>query len=135
MGIRKLTSLPGLRLISERGAMSNALERALQDVRYAARTLRKSLGFTVVVLAALALGIGATTTIFTVVKSVLLDRLPFPNPDRLFSLREINPAGRVNPSVQTQNFLDWRTRSRSFEYVAAFRQLPINVDAGGQAEQ
>ena len=85
------------------------------------RTLRKSWGFTVVVLAALALGIGATTTIFTVVKSVLLDRLPFPHPDRLVALREINPLGRLNPSVQTQNFLDWRAGNHSFERVAAFQ--------------
>jgi putative ABC transport system permease protein len=97
--------------------------------------LRKSAGFTVVVLAALALGIGATTTIFTVVKSVLLDRLPFPNPDRLVSLREINPAGHVNPSVQTQNFLDWRARNRSFDYIAAYQQLPVNVADGGEADQ
>ena len=115
--------------------MADAFERALQDLRYAARTLRKSLGFTVVVLAALALGIGATTTIFTVVKSVLLDRLPFPSPDRLVSLREITPAGRINPSVQTQNFLDWRARKRSFEYIAALQQLPVNVAAEGEAQQ
>jgi MacB-like periplasmic core domain len=111
------------------------LERALQDLRYAVRTLRKSFGFTVVVLAALALGIGATTTIFTVVKSVLLDRLPFPSPDRLVSLREIAPSGHINPSVQTQNFLDWRARNRSFEYIAALQQLPVNVADRGEAEQ
>jgi hypothetical protein len=95
--------------------MVHIIERAVQDVRYAVRTLRKSVGFTVVVVAALALGIGATTIIFTVVKSVLLDRLPFPDPDRLVSIREINPGGRLNPSVQTQNILDWRARNRSFE--------------------
>lgn len=111
------------------------LERVLQDLRYAVRTLRKSFGFTIVVLAALALGIGASTTIFTVVKSVLLDRLPFPIPDRLVSLREINPSGRINPSVQTQNILDWRARNRSFEYIAALEQLPINVADRGDAEQ
>jgi hypothetical protein len=66
--------------------MAEAVERMFMDLRYAVRSLRKSLGFTAVVLAALALGIGATTTIFTVVKSVLLDRLPFPNPGRLVSL-------------------------------------------------
>ncbi len=115
--------------------MVDAVMRALQDLRYAARTLRKSAGFTLVVLAALALGIGATTTIFTVVKSVLLDGLPFPSSGRLVSLREISPAGNLNPSVQTQNFLDWRARNRSFEYIAALRQLPINVAGSGEAEQ
>src|SRR5215471_7591726 len=116
--------------------MVQAFEHALQDVRYAARTLRKSLGFTGVVLAALALGVGATSAIFTVVNSVLLEPLPFPNPGRLVALREIRPDGRVNPSVQTQNFLDWRTRNHSFERVAALMQLPVNlVDADGNAEQ
>ena len=110
-------------------------ESTLQDFRYAARTLRKSLAFTLIVLAALALGIGATTTIFTVVKSVLLDRLPFPHPDRLVAIREINPRGHLNPSVQTQNILDWRARNRSFEYVAALEQLPVNIEVAGDAEQ
>jgi len=110
--------------------MVRALERTVQDVRYAIRTLRKSLGFTAVVLAALALGIGATTAVFTVVNSVLLKPLPFPNPGRLVALREIRPGGEINPSVQTQNFLDWRARNRSFERTAALVALPINVVAG-----
>ena len=116
--------------------MIPALERALQDGRYAARTLRKSWGFTAVVLAALALGIGATTAIFTVVNSVLLKPLPFPDPGCLVALREITPDGKINPSVQTQNFLDWRARNHSFERIAVFQQLPINVVAGNaNAEQ
>lgn len=116
--------------------MAHAFERAVQDARYAARTLRKSPGFTGVVLAALALGIGATTAIFTVVNSVLLEPLPFPNPGRLVALREIRPDGQINPSVQTQNFLDWRARNHSFERVAVLQQLPINLVAGsGNAEQ
>jgi putative ABC transport system permease protein len=116
--------------------MIPALERALQDGRYAARTLRKSWGFTAVALAVLALGIGATTAIFTVVNSVLLKPLPFPDPERLVALREITPDGKINPSVQTQNFLDWRARNHSFERIAVFQQLPINVVAGNaNAEQ
>jgi predicted permease len=110
--------------------MAHAFERAVQDVRYAARTLRKSLGFTGVALAALALGIGATTAIFTVVNSVLLEPLPFPNPGRLVALREIRPDGQINPSVQTQNFLDWRVRNHCFERIAVLQQLPINLVAG-----
>ncbi|MBV9746476.1 MAG: ABC transporter permease, partial [Acidobacteriia bacterium] len=116
--------------------MVQAIERALQDVRYAARTLSKSPGFTGVVLAALALGIGATTAIFTVVNSVLLEPLPFPNPGRLVALREIRPDNKVNPTVQTQNFLDWRARNHSFERIAVLQQRPVNFVAGSaEAEQ
>jgi len=116
--------------------VSVCMERVFQDLRYAARTLRKSAGFSLVVLAALALGIGATTAIFTVVNSVLLEPLPFPHPDRLVALREVRRDGHINPSVQTQNLLDWRARNQSFEYVAAHQQLPINiVTADGNAEQ
>jgi putative ABC transport system permease protein len=116
--------------------MAQAFEHVLQDVRYAVRTLHKSLGFTGVVLAALALGVGATTAIFTVVNSVLLEPLPFSNPGHLVALREIRPDGQINPSVQTQNFLDWRARNHSFERMAALMQLPVNVVAtDGNAEQ
>ena len=111
------------------------LQNALQDLRYAARTLAKSPGFTLIVLAALALGIGATTAIFTVVNSVLLKPLPFPDPGRLVAIREITPNGVINPSVQTQNFLDWQGRSRSFEHIAALQSIPLNLTGSGDAEQ
>ena len=107
----------------------------LQDLRYALRTLLRSPGFTVVVLAALALGIGATTAIFTVVNSVLLEPLPFPNPGRLVRLREIRPDGTANATVQSQNFLDWQARNRSFERIAVFQPLPTNLAGTGEAEQ
>ena len=116
--------------------MAHRLECLLRDVRYAARTLRRSSGFSAVVLAALALGIGATTAIFTVVNSVLLEPLPFQHADRLVAIREITPGGQINPSVQTQNILDWRARNHSFQYVAALQQIPVNlVAADGTAEQ
>jgi putative ABC transport system permease protein len=111
------------------------LQNALQDLRYAARTLAKSPGFSLIVLAALALGIGATTAIFTVVNSVLLEPLPFPDPSRLMAIREITPAGVINLTVQTQNFLDWQGRNRSFERVAVLQPIPLNLTASGDAEQ
>lgn len=111
------------------------LQNALQDLRYAVRTLAKSRGFTLIVLAALALGIGATTAIFTVVDSVLLEPLPFPDADRLVAIREITPEGVTNSSVQTQNFLDWQARNRSFERMAVLQQVPFNLTLGGNADQ
>ena len=115
--------------------MTQWLQNVLQDLRYAIRTLARSRGFTLIVLAALALGIGATTAIFTVVNSVLLKPLPFPNPAGLVAIREITPAGVVNPTVQTQNYLDWQSRSRSFERVAALQPIPLNLTGSGDAEQ
>ena len=100
------------------------LERALQDVRFAARVLRKSPGFTAVAIAALALGIGATTAAFSVVHSVLLCPLAFPDPDRLVMIWERTPQGKLTNVVQTQNFLDWRERSHSFEGIAAIWPAP-----------
>ncbi|MPZ21718.1 MAG: FtsX-like permease family protein [Luteitalea sp.] len=111
------------------------LERIAQDVRFAGRMLARSPAFTVVALCTLALGIGATTAIFTVVNSVLLRALSFPEPDRLVMVWEQSPSGNTTNVVQTQNFLDWRTRNRAFEAIAAFRQLPANVMFGGEAEQ
>ncbi len=110
--------------------MTRTLDRTLQDLRYAVRTLRKSPGFTLVVLPALALGIGATSAIFTVVNSVLLEPLPFPDPGRLVTIREIRPDGQVNPAVQTQNFLDWQSRNHSFERMAALQPFPMNLSGG-----
>ena len=96
-----------------------ALERAAQDLRFAARMLRKNVAFTAVALAALTLGIGATTAMFSVVYSVLLKPMQFPEPDRLVMVWERQPSGRNNV-VQTHNFLDWRTRNRAFLNIAAY---------------
>ena len=95
-----------------------ALERTARDARLALRLLRKSPGFAVTAIAVLALGIGATTAIFSVVNAVLLRPLPFAEPDRLVMVWERQPFGRANV-IQTQNFLDWRARNRSFSEISA----------------
>jgi putative ABC transport system permease protein len=93
----------------------------LQDARYAVRTLSKSPGFTLVAVLALALGIGANTAIFSVVKAVLLSPLPYPEPERLVWVREINPGADITDEpTSPPNFNDWRTQNRSFEGIAAF---------------
>jgi len=108
----------------------------LQDVRYAARTLWKSPGFTLVAVAALALGIGANTAIFSVVKAVLLDPLPYPDPGRLVWVRESNPGADIpDEPASAPNYNDWRTQGRSFEAVAAFANAAATLTEGDEPER
>src|SRR5258708_19033111 len=95
----------------------------LNDLRYALRTLRRSPGFAVSAILALALGIGANTAVFSVVYAVLLKPLPYAEPDRLVRLYERNPAqGIERGGVSPGTFVDWRARSRTVESVALFTQ-------------
>src|SRR5581483_11474133 len=112
-----------------------AWDRTIQDVRFASRMMVKSPGFTVLALAALALGIGATTAIFSVVNSVLMRPLPFRDPSRLVMVWEVRPHIDHNNVVQSGNFLEWRRRNRSFVDIAAFLQLPTNISGDGDAVQ
>ncbi len=106
-----------------------------QDLRYGARMLLKSPGFTLIVLLTLSLGIGANTAIFSVVNTVMLRQLPFPNPDRLVRLNESNPErGWPTFSVSHPNFLDWRARNQTFEALAATSSANFNLNAGGEVE-
>src|SRR5215207_11041687 len=92
----------------------------VQDFRYAARLLRRSPGFTLIAVAALALGIGANTTIFTVVDTLLLRPLPYANPDRLAVVWEHNlPRDRKNNVVSPGNFIHWRELNQSFSELSA----------------
>ena len=93
----------------------------LQDVRYAVRTLTRSTGFSVVALLALALGIGANTAVFSVVNAVLLQPLPFAEPDRLVMVFNYRPRG----SASLADLLDWRARSQSFASLDAFESNPF----------
>ena len=91
----------------------------LRDARYAVRQLGKTPGFAIVAVLTLALGIGATSAIFSVVNGVLLRPLPYPEPDGLVRLFEIVPQyGRF--SVAPATFLDWRKQSTAFARIAAF---------------
>ena len=106
----------------------------LQDLRYAIRLLRKSPGFTAVAVLTLALGIGANAAIFSVVRGVLLQRLPFPSADRLIQLRESVGPARTNP-VSYPNFLDWKAQSHSFEQMTAYTDAEFVVNLADKSEQ
>ena len=92
----------------------------LNDLQYAGRQMMKSPGFAVVAIVTLALGIGANTTIFSVVNGVLLNPLPYPESNRLVILFHSKPNFSKG-SISYLNFLDWQRDNRSFESMAAYR--------------
>jgi putative ABC transport system permease protein len=105
-----------------------------QDLRYATRILRSSPGFTAVAVLTLALGIGANTAIFSVVKALLLDSLPYRQPDRLVTLAESDPA-TVNPiNVSYGAVEDWKSRTHSFQSVALQRDWTPTYNSGDAPE-
>ena len=110
------------------------IEIAIQDLRYAVRTLRKSPGFTVVAVLTLALGIGANTAIFSVVDGVLLAPLPYAQPDRLAVVWESNLHYGWHVWISYLNFRDWQRDSRSFEQMGAFYYQARDLTAPGAPE-
>ena len=105
-----------------------------QDVRYAVRTLRKSPSFTAVVVLTLALAIGATTAIFSVVDGVLLRPFPYADIDRIMILGETTRSGQAL-SVAWPNFQDWRAQNDVFESFGLNRGMTLNLTGGDQAER
>ncbi len=101
----------------------------MNDFRFALRQLRNSPGFTFVAVLTLALGIGASTAIVSVLDAVLLRPLPYPAQERLVEVRELSDAGRGMPFAQP-NFDDFATRNRSFEAIASYGSGPEAI-AGG----
>ena len=105
-----------------------------QDVRYSMRTLKKSPGFTTIAVLTLALGIGANTALFSVVNGVLLNPLPYPNPERLVAVAEKFPPF-PEASIAYPNFLDWVGMNHTFEALAAYRHTDFNLTGSGEAQR
>jgi putative ABC transport system permease protein len=105
----------------------------VQDLRFAARSFLRAPRFTVPAVVALALGIGATSAIFSVVRGVLLEPLPYRDPDRIVSIWEANiPRNRTRNVVASANFVAWRERNRSFEYLGMTGPARLNIMLDGQ---
>jgi predicted permease len=105
-----------------------------QDVRYGLRVLLKNPGFTAIAILTLALGIGANTALFSVVNGVLLNPLPFPNPDQLVAVYAKSPTFQES-SIAYPNFLDWQKDNHSFAALSAFRADDYNLTGAGEPER
>ena len=106
----------------------------VKDLRYGLRMMAKNPGFTAVAVLTLALGIGVSTTLFSVVNGVLLNPLPYPQPDRLVALYS-RTADSPRWSIPYPNFLDWVRDNRSFSALAAYREEDYNLTGMGEPER
>ena len=111
-----------------------SLESIWQDVRFAARSLRKNPVFTVVAILTLALGIGANTAIFSVVNAVLLRPLPYLHPERLVFLSESSPQV-PGMSISMEDFNDWRATNTVFENMVAYQADSATLIGHGDPQQ
>jgi putative ABC transport system permease protein len=109
------------------------MDRAWANVRFGLRMLRRSPGFTLVAVLALALGIAANTAVFGVVHATLLAPLPFPEPDRLVMVWSTLRGDRSQTSVP--DFLAWRSETEVFESLHAWTGRRLSLSDGGQPEQ
>src|SRR5215216_4112482 len=119
-----------------RTPMKQILETLWHDSRYSMRMLRKYPGFALTVMITLALGIGANATIFSVINAVLLEPLPYKEPDRLIRLWETNPgSGLTEVAVSVPNFQDWQKQQSVFEQLAASENATFNLTGIGEPQR
>ena len=118
--------------------VSRRLDETRQDVRYALRAMRRTRGATIVGILVMALGIGANTAVFSVVHAVLLNPLPYADPDRIVTLTYLstggNGSGERSRQVSVPDFLDWQAQSASFDSMAYYTSGRTSVMAGSVAE-
>ena len=111
------------------------MDQVLTDMRYTIRTWRRSPGFVLVAFATLALGIGANSTIFSVVNATLLRPIAFPNADRLMTVWKARIQDPTDLNIVSMpNYKEWRSRSRSFASLAIFDSAGRGYNLTGIAE-
>ena len=110
------------------------MDTLIKDIRFGVRGLLKRPAFTAILILTLALGIGATTSIFSIVNAVILRRLPYQNADRIVAIEEFGLGG-TKSQVTPANFLDWRAQNTVFEHLAAIHTQQANLNLSDQAER
>ena len=110
------------------------MERFLQDLKYCLRILRQQPTFTFTAVMALALGIGATTAVFSVVDAILLRPFPYPDPDRIVLFTNKGPNGS-NPGASPAKFAHWRRQIDAVQDASALRSVIMNYTGGDVPEQ
>src|SRR5438034_4077630 len=109
------------------------MDTLLQDIRFGCRLLRRNPGFAVAAVLALALGVGATTAVFTLLDRVVLRPLPYDDPERLAMVWEANDAkGLTHERVSPVNFMDYRSLSQVFDDAAAWWYPQVNLTESGR---
>ncbi len=111
------------------------MDSILFDLRYAARRLRHSPAFTLVVVLTLALGIGANSAIFSVINTVLLRQLPYTDPGKLVTIYHYYPPLKMEAPVSAPGFKDYRDRTHDFASVAVENQWNVNLTGIGEPER
>src|SRR5690348_8914158 len=110
------------------------VEQLLQDFRYSLRVLRQQPAFTFAAVAALALGIGATTAVFSVVNAVLLKPMPYPDAERIVMFENVFPQG-TGGGASPAKFAHWSRQTSVIQDPAAFRNVTVNFTGTDTPEQ
>jgi putative ABC transport system permease protein len=110
------------------------VDNAVHDARFALRMARPNPGFTLLAVATIALGVGSTTAVFSVFKAVVLNQLPYRNPDRVVSLSQLDPTSPNGRGVSSWTTAEWRTRTRSFASISLYGDAQRILVENGAAE-
>ncbi|HEY6218760.1 MAG TPA: ABC transporter permease, partial [Gemmatimonadaceae bacterium] len=115
-------------------AQDLSMEQLLQDIRYSFRVLRQQPAFAIAAVAALALGIGASTAVFSVVNTILLKPFPYPDADRIVQFMNVGPQGTF-PASSPAKFIHWANQTSVIQDGAAYRNVTVNYTGGDTPEQ